>query len=220
MHNYFSYLHDNASTIAGLLRAHTYLSVVPVILGLLIALPLGALADTKRWLKTPLLATAGALYSLPSLALLLLLPIILGTQILDSVNLIIALTIYTVALLLRGVIDGLGSVPDHVKLAAVGLGYSPLRRLLAVDLPIAVPVVTAGVRVATVANVSLVSIGSIIGLNGLGELFTRGFQTNDYNMIVTGIVLSVLLAFTLDAIIVVSQRLLTPWARAGAGAGR
>jgi osmoprotectant transport system permease protein len=151
---------------------------------------------------------------------LLLLPVILGTQILDSVNLIIALTIYTVALLLRGVIDGLGSVPDHVKLAAVGLGYSPLRRLLAVDLPIAVPVVTAGVRVATVANVSLVSVGSIIGLNGLGELFTRGFQTNDYNMIVTGIVLSVLLAFTLDAIIVTAQRLLTPWARAGAGAGR
>jgi osmoprotectant transport system permease protein len=220
MNDYFSYLHDNASTIASLLRAHTYLSVVPVILGLLIALPLGALADTKRWLKTPLLATAGALYSLPSLALLLLLPIILGTQILESVNLIIALTIYTVALLLRGVIDGLGSVPDHVKLAAVGLGYSPLRRLLAVDLPIAVPVVTAGVRVATVANVSLVSIGAIIGLNGLGELFTRGFQTNDYNMIVTGIVLSVLLAFTLDAIIVVTQRFLTPWARTGAGAGR
>ena len=95
-----------------------------------------------------------------------------------------------------------------------------MRRLLAVDLPIAVPVVTAGVRVATVSNVSLVSVGSIIGLNGLGELFTRGFQTNDYNMIVTGIVLSVLLAFTLDAIIVVSQRLLTPWARTGAGAGR
>jgi osmoprotectant transport system permease protein len=220
MNDYFSYLHDNAGTIGGLLRAHTYLSVVPVVLGLLIALPLGALADTKRWLMTPLLATAGALYSLPSLALLLLLPIILGTQILDSVNLIIALTLYTVALLLRGVIDGLGSVPDHVKLAAVGLGYSPLRRLLAVDLPIAVPVVTAGVRVATVANVSLVSVGSIIGLNGLGELFTRGFQTDDYNMIVTGIVLSVLLAFTLDAIIVTAQRLLTPWTRAAAGAGR
>jgi osmoprotectant transport system permease protein len=220
MHDYFSYLHDNASSIASLLRAHTYLSVVPVILGLLIALPLGALADAKRWLMTPMLAIAGALYSLPSLALLLLLPIILGTQILDSVNLIIALTIYTVALLIRGVTDGLGSVPDHVKLAADGLGYSPLRRLLAVDLPIAVPVVTAGVRVATVANVSLVSVGSIIGLNGLGELFTRGFQTNDYNMIVTGIALSVLLAFTLDAIIVVSQRLLTPWARAAAGAGR
>jgi osmoprotectant transport system permease protein len=216
VNDYVNYLHDNASMIAGLLRAHAFLSVIPVILGLLIALPLGALADAKRWLMTPILGIAGALYSLPSLALLLLLPIILGTQVLDSINLIIALTIYTAALLVRGVIDGLGSVPEHVQVAATGVGYSRWRRLLAIDLPIAVPVVSAGVRVATVANVSLVSVGAIIGLNGLGELFTRGFQTNDYNMIWTGIVLSVLLAFTLDAIIVVIQRLLTPWARAGA----
>jgi len=215
LNDFLSYLDDNSSEIWQLLREHIYLAIIPVVLGLVIALPLGWLASARpRW-ATPLLATTGVLYTVPSLAVFLLLPPILGTGILDRINIVVALTIYTVALLLRSVIDGLSSVPEHVRIAAIALGYGPLRRLVGVDLPIAVPVIMAGLRVATVANVSLVSVGALIGVGGLGELFTRGFQIGDTNPIIAGVVLSVLLALSADAVLVLVQWTATPWTRLG-----
>ncbi|TCC53276.1 ABC transporter permease [Kribbella capetownensis] len=208
-----SWINDNLGLIWEQLREHIYLSIVPVILGLLISVPLGYVAVRFNWLANPLIAFGGVLYSLPSIALFIVIPAILGTQVLSTVNIIIALTIYTVSLLIRNVIDGLRSVPADVRQSAVAVGYSPLHRLIAVDLPIAVPVIFAGLRVVTVANISMVSIGAVIGIGGLGELFTLGFQKDFLTPVVVGVVLSLLLALAADVVLVTSQRLLTPWAR-------
>ncbi|MFI6829369.1 MULTISPECIES: ABC transporter permease [unclassified Kribbella] len=207
-----TWIGDNLGLIWEQLREHIYLSIVPVILGLLISVPLGYIAVRFNWLANPLIAFGGVLYSLPSIALFIVIPAILGTKVLSTVNIIIALTIYTVSLLIRNVIDGLRSVPVEVRQSAVAVGYSPLHRLMAIDLPIAVPVIFAGLRVVTVANISMVSIGAVIGIGGLGELFTLGFQKDFLTPVVVGVVLSLLLALVADVVLVTSQRLLTPWA--------
>jgi osmoprotectant transport system permease protein len=204
---------DNLGLIWDQLREHLYLAIVPVLLGLLISVPLGYLATRFSWLANPLVAFGGVLYSLPSIALFIVLPAILGTQVLSTINIVVALTIYSVSLLIRNVIDGLRSVPPDVRQAAVAVGYGSLRRLLTIDLPIAVPVIFAGLRVVTVANISMVSVGAVIGIGGLGELFTQGFQKDFLTPVVVGVVLSLLLALLADLVLVTLQRVLTPWAR-------
>ena len=204
---------DNLGLIWDQLSEHIYLAILPVVFGLLIALPLGYVATRYSWLANPLIALGGVLYSLPSIALFIVLPVVLGTQVLDPVNIVVALTIYTVSLLIRNVIDGLRSVPPDVRQAAIAVGFGPARRLLTIDLPIAVPVIFAGLRVATVANISMVSVGAVIGIGGLGELFTQGFQKDFLTPVVVGVVLSLLLALLADLLIVGLQRVLTPWAR-------
>jgi osmoprotectant transport system permease protein len=164
-------------------------------------------------LANPLIAFGGVLYSLPSIALFIVIPAILGTKVLATINIIVALTIYTVSLLIRNVIDGLRSVPPDVRQSAIAVGYGSLRRVIAVDLPIAVPVIFTGLRVVTVANISMVSVGAVIGIGGLGELFTLGFQKDFLTPVVVGVVLSLLLALLADLILVTLQRILTPWAR-------
>jgi osmoprotectant transport system permease protein len=208
-----TWIADNLDLIWEQLREHIYLAILPVILGLLIALPLGYVATRFSWLANPLIALGGVLYSLPSIALFIVLPAILGTKVLSPVNIVVALTIYTVSLLIRNVIDGLRSVPVEVRQSAVAVGYGSMHRLIAVDLPIAVPVIFAGLRVVTVANISMVSVGAVIGIGGLGELFTLGFQRDFLTPVVVGVVLSLLLALVADLILVGLQRLLTPWAR-------
>lgn len=210
------YLSLNFDTLLEQLGTHTWLALVPIVLGLVIALPIGYLATRYRKIYPPLLALSSILYSIPSLALFVILPGILGTRILSPINIVVALTLYTIALLIRTVVDGLSSVSEETKQAATALGYRRTRRLLNVELPIAVPVILAGVRVASVSNISLVSIGALLGTGGLGQLFTDGFQRDFLIPIIFGIVLSVLLAIVADALIVLVQRLLTPWARAGA----
>jgi osmoprotectant transport system permease protein len=144
-------------------------------------------------------------------------PALLGTRILDPVNVVAALTVYTVALLVRVVADGLAAVPDDVTQAATAMGFTRLQRLRTVELPLAVPVIAAGLRVATVANVSLVAIAATIGIPQLGQLFVTGFQLSVngpyYPPIVLGIVLCVGLALLLDRLIVLGARLVTPWQR-------
>ena len=200
---------------------HAYLAIVPLILGLLLAIPLGWLARRVRWLRTPIVAGSGLLYTLPSLAVFILLPGLIGTQILDPLNVLIAMTVYTIALLVRTVVDGLDSVPQEVRLATTAMGYRGLRRFAAVELPLAVPVITAGLRVAAVSNVSIVSVAAIIGVQQLGSLFTDGFNRAFLAPIVVGLVACVALALFLDLLIVWGSRVLTPWARtAGAGGSR
>ena len=194
---------------------HAYLAIVPLILGLLLAIPLGWLARRVRWLRTPIVAGSGLLYTLPSLAVFILLPGLIGTQILDPLNVLIAMTVYTIALLVRTVVDGLDSVPQEVRLAATAMGYRGLRRFAAVELPLAVPVITAGLRVAAVSNVSIVSVAAIIGVQQLGSLFTDGFNRAFLAPIGVGLVACVALALLLDAAIVLASRALTPWTRAG-----
>ena len=154
---------------------HAWLAGLPLVLGLVIALPLGWLANRTSWLRATLLTTTGLLYTIPSLALFILLPSILGTKILDPVNVIVAMTIYTVALLTRTVADGLSSVDPSTRQAAIAMGYGGFARFRAVDLPLAVPVIAAGLRVAAVSNVSIVSVASLIGISQLGYFLTDGY---------------------------------------------
>jgi osmoprotectant transport system permease protein len=193
---------------------HAWLSALPVALGLVISLPLGWFAVRKSWLYAPVVGLAGLLYTIPSIALFVILPDLLGTKILDPINVAVALTIYTVALLVRVVADGLAAVPEEVAQAATAMGYRRFQRFLRVELPIAVPVIAAGLRVAAVSNVSLVAVAATIGVPELGQLFTTGFQLSYFAPITLGIVLCVSLAMAFDAVILVTTWLLTPWQRA------
>jgi osmoprotectant transport system permease protein len=209
-----TYFKQHESEIFTWLGYHIWLAAVPVVLGLIIALPLGWVAQRYRWLYAPIVSIAGLLYTIPSIALFVVLPGLIGTKVLDPINVAVALTIYTVALLVRVVADGLSSVPDDVAQAATAMGYKPLQRLIAVELPIAVPVIAAGLRVAAVSNVSLVAVAATIGVPELGQLFTNGFQLSYFPPIFIGILLCVALALVFDTVIVLVTRLLTPWRRA------
>lgn len=213
----FGYFADHRAEVLALLWSHTWLSVLPVVMGLVVSLPVGWLARRYRWVYPPVVSVTGLLYTIPSLALFVVMPTLLGTRILDPVNVVIALTIYTVALLVRVVADGLGAVPDDVMQSATAMGLTRFQRLRMVELPLAVPVIAAGLRVATVANVSLVAIAATIGIPQLGQLFVTGFQLSVngpfYPPIVLGIVLCVVLALLLDGLIVLGARLVTPWQR-------
>ncbi|MEV7009832.1 ABC transporter permease subunit [Streptosporangium sp. NPDC051022] len=202
----------NWPTIQGLLEDHVVMSLVPVVVGLLVALPLGLACVRWRWLYQPTVGVMNVVYSLPSLAVFIVLIPVTGLA--TRTTVMIPLTFYALAVLIPAVVDGLAAVPDHVRQSAVAMGFTPLRRLLRVELPIAVPVVLAGLRVAAVSSISLVSVGALVGRGGLGYLFIDGWQRQFYTPIVVGIVLVVLLAAVADTLLVLAQRLLTPWARA------
>jgi osmoprotectant transport system permease protein len=203
----------NLEMIWGLTVEHIVFALVPVVLGIVLAVPLGWLANRTGFGRTFTINVAGLLYTVPSLALFVILPPLLGTQILDPINVIVALTVYTVALLVRTVADALSAVPPVVVNAATAMGYRPVRRFVAVELPLSVPVVVAGVRVAAVSSISLVTVGSVIGFGGLGKMFTDGFQRDIPQEIIAGIVLVLLMALVVDGALVVLGRLLTPWSR-------
>jgi osmoprotectant transport system permease protein len=196
---------------------HAYLAGVPLVIGLLLALPLGWLARRYKALYAPVTAGFGLLYTIPSLALFVILPGFLGIPILDPVNVLVAMTIYTVALLVRTVADGLGAVPDHVQQAATAMGYTRVKRFFAIELPLAVPVISAGLRVAAVSNVSIVSVGTILGINQLGLFFSDGFNRDFYDPLFVGIGACIVLALLFDAVIIVLTRVFTPWLRATGG---
>jgi len=209
-----TWLGDHLADVLSLTGRHVYLAGLPLILGLLIALPLGWLARRYRILYPPLIIGTGLLYTIPSLALFIMLPLFLGTRILDPNNVVIAMTIYTVALLVRTVADGLGSVPDDVNQSATAMGYRRVRRFTSVELPLAVPVISAGLRVAAVSNVSIVSVAALIGVSQLGSLFTDGFNRDFVDPIIVGVFACVLLALLFDLAIIGATRLVTPWQRA------
>ena len=196
-----------------LMLSHAVLALIPLVVGLLLALPLGWLAKRYRVLYSPLIAGTGLLYTIPSLALFILMPLILGSGILDPVNVVVSLTIYTIALLVRTVADGLGSVPDDVLQAATAMGIGRVRRFWAVELPLAVPVIAAGLRVAAVSNVSIVSVAALLGIPQLGSLFTDGFARNFLDPIVVGILACMVLALAMDLAILLTSRAVTPWLR-------
>lgn len=207
----------NLGMLFDLLRQHLLLALAPVLIGLVLAVPLGWLANRSAPARAVLVPAAGLLYTIPSLALFILLPGILGTRILDPINIVAALTIYTVALLVRSIADALAAVPAMVIAAATAIGFTAGRRFVEVELPLSVPVLVAGLRVATVANISLVSVGALIGVGGLGGLFTDGFQRDFPTEIIVGIVMIVALALAADAVLLGLGRLATPWTRTGTG---
>jgi osmoprotectant transport system permease protein len=210
----------NADLITSYTLSHLWLAGVPTVLGLALAIPLGAFAQRYRWAYPPTVTIAGLLYTVPSIAVFVLLPGLVGTSILDPVNVVVALTLYTVALMVRTVADALAAVPHEVRQAAIAMGYRPLRRLVTVELPIAIPVIGAGLRVAAVSNVSLVAVAALIGVPQLGQLFTKGQQLDFYTPIIIGIVVCAAIAAVFDAIIVTAVRVTTPWQRLAEAARR
>lgn len=209
----WTWLNRNLPEIGQLLIQHVVLSVVPVVAALLISIPLVYPVYRTGKAANGFLVVLGIIYSIPSLALFVLMPGILGTRILDPVNVAVALMIYSVALLVRSVVDGLRSVPDAVKQSASAVGFGWLRRLLRVELPLAMPVIFAGLRVVTVSNIALVTVAAVIGLPQLGLLFDQGLDRSFFTPIIVGLVLVVLLALIADGIILLIQRGALPWAR-------
>ena len=180
---------------------HLRLSLLPVLIGLAIAVPLGVLVQRAPIARRLTTATASVVFTIPSLALFVVLPMIIGTRILDEANVIVALTAYTAALLVRAVLEALDAVPAQVRDAAIAVGYSPITRMLKVELPLSIPVLVAGLRVVVVTNIAMVSVGSVIGIGGLGTWFTEGYQTNKSDQIVAGIIALFVLAIVIDVLI-------------------
>ncbi|ORA34659.1 ABC transporter permease [Mycobacterium aquaticum] len=192
---------------------HLRLSLVPIILGLLIAVPLGALVQRTTTVRRFTTVVASIIFTIPSLALFVVLPLIIPTRILDEANVIVALTLYTTALLVRAVPEALDAVPAEVLDAATAVGYRPWVRVVKVELPLAIPVLIASLRVVAVTNISMVSVGSVIGIGGLGTWFTEGYQANKSSQIVAGIIAIFVLAVVIDTLIMLLGKVITPWTR-------
>ena len=207
------WLNKNWELVIGLSGVHIGLSILPVVVGLAVSLPLGWVAFRYKKVGRFLVPASGLLYTIPSLPLFIALPVVLGTSILDPANLIVGLTIYAVALLVRQIVDALGSVNHNVRQASVAMGYSPWQRFWQVDLPLAGPVLLSGLRVVSVSTVSLVSIGSVIGVTSLGYLFLNGFKRGIPAEVLVGVIATVIIAFIFDGVLVLLGRLLMPWAR-------
>ncbi|MGO2659956.1 ABC transporter permease [Mycetocola reblochoni] len=209
----------NLGLIGDLMLVHLRLSLIPVVVSILVAVPLGRLAHRVGWLRGGVLSVVGLLYTIPSLALITLLPPLLGTPVLSDVNVLVALGLYGVALLTRSVADAFDAVDADVVRSAMAVGCTPLRRFWTVELPLAVPVIVAGTRVVAVSTVSLVTVGALVGSRNLGSLFTDGLQRGIVPEIVAGIVATVVLALVLDLVIAAVGRALTPWARVSGTSG-
>lgn len=208
-----NWFQNNTDKVFDLLLSHLWLSAVPIVLGFVIALPIGWYANRHRRIRGLLLSIAGVLYTIPSLAFFLILPSIIGTGFLDPLNVVVALTVYAVAIMVRSATDAFESVSPGVLDAATATGFASTGRAFLVELPLAGPVLIAGLRVVAVSTVSLVSVGALIGVDNLGTLFTEGYRTDNNAEIVTGVVGIVIVALAFDALIVLVGRLLLPWAR-------
>jgi osmoprotectant transport system permease protein len=205
----WSWIPSNWSLIWQLTRANAFLGVVSPLLGLAIAVPLGIVAARWRWFWPPLLTVINVVYAIPALALFIALIPAYG---LTNTPVVIALTAYSLCVIVPNVVAGLRAVPAPVSQAATAMGYGPLRRLITVELPLAVPVIIAGLRVAVVSSISLATIGQLIGVSSLGYLFVDGLQRSFPTEIYVGLFLIIVLALLCDLILVGLRRALTPWA--------
>lgn len=208
------WLWQNLEQVLGLTLDHARLSVIPILVSLIVSIPLGWLASQSRVLRSILLGVGGVLFTIPSIALFTVLPPILGTRILDEANVVVALSIYGVAVMVRGSADAFASVSKDVIGSSTAVGFARWGRFWAVELPLAGPVLLASIRVVSVTTVSLLSVGSLIGVTTLGYLFLDGYQRTFPTEVVIGIGFTVLIALVFDAVLVLLGRLLLPWTRA------
>ena len=204
----WSWISSNGTLIWQLTKENAYLGVVSALLGLAISLPLGIVAARWRWFYPPTLTVVNVIYAIPALALFIALIPSLG---LTDTNVIVALTLFSLCVIVPNVVAGLRAVPEPVRQAATAMGYGGLRRLVTVELPLAVPVIIAGLRVAVVSSISLATVGQLIGVSSLGYLFIDGLQRSFPTEIYVGIVLIIALAVACDLVLVGIRRLLTPW---------
>lgn len=203
---------ENLDLIGGLTLQHLRLSVVPIVLGLVISIPLGWLAYRYRLTRGLLLSLAGLLYTIPSVAMFVILPPILGIGYTSELNLTIALTIYAVAILTRSVADALSSVDPAIRQSATAVGFNSWRRFWTVELPLAGPVILAGLRVTAVSTIALVTVGILAGVQSLGYLFTNGYQRQIVAEILAGVVMVVIIALLVDVLLARLGRAIMPWA--------
>lgn len=209
----------NSGEIWSLTLTHVWLTAVSTLVGLALSIPLGYLAHRfPKWHLT-IVGGTSLFFTFPSLALFILLPKILGTRILDPVNVIVALIIYTVALLTRVVADGLGAVPPEAEQAAEGMGYTRAQRFIRIQLPLATPAILSGLRVVVVTNISIATMAAVIGVAQLGTLFTIGFSRNLLTPIIVGLLVCLVLALVSDRILVILGRIFTPWVQGRPVAG-
>lgn len=203
----------NWELVGSLTLDHMRISLIPIVLGFLISLPIGWFAERHPVTRGLVLGGVGILYTVPSLALFMLLPPMLGISVLSEANVIIALTIYAVAIMVRTVADAFASIEPRALRAATALGYAEWGRFFAVELPLAGPVLLAGLRVVAVSTVSLVTVGVLVGIQSLGYLFTDGFQRRIIPEVLTGVIMTFLVALLFDAVLVALGRVIMPWSR-------
>ncbi|WP_395243305.1 ABC transporter permease [Agromyces sp. MMS24-K17] len=215
-----TWLWSNLDRVGELLLVHIALSVPAIILSFVLSIPIAWAAWRYRWSRALLLSVCGILYAIPSLPLLIALPGIVGTPVRSPLNLVIALTLYGIALMVRSGADAFADIDGDVRLSATAVGYSTWGRFWAVDLPLAGPGLLAGLRVVIVSTVSLATVGAVIGVPSLGSLFTDGFQRNITVEIWTGVIVTVALAAALDGAAVLAGRWLLPWTRVERTHGR
>jgi len=209
-----TWLWSNLDYVGELMLVHLGLSLPAIVLSFVISIPLGWIAHRYAWSRGVLLSLAALLYAIPSLALFVALPALTGFGVRSPVNLVIALTLYGVAVMVRTAADAFDSVSRDVRQSATAVGYAAAGRFWGVELPLAGPVLLSGLRVVIVSTVSLATVGAVIGVQSLGSLFTDGFQRGIQAEIITGIVATIVLALLLDLAAVLLGRLLLPWARA------
>lgn len=208
------WLWQNLEQVLGLTLDHARLSAVPILVSLIASIPLGWLASQSRVLRIVLLGIGGVLFTIPSFALFTSLPTILGTRILDEINVVVALSIYGVAVMVRGSADAFASVSKEVIGSSTAVGFSRWGRFWAVELPLAGPVLLASIRVVSVTTVSLLSVGSLVGVTTLGYLFLDGYQRTFPTEVFIGMAFIVIIALVFDALLVLLGRILLPWTRA------
>ena len=206
----WSFIPQNLGLIGQLTLENAFLGVVAALVGLAISVPLGIACVRWGLLYPPVLSVANAVYAIPSLALFVVLIAFTG---LSNLTVIIPLTLFSLCVLVPNVVDGLRSVPQSVRQAATAMGFGPLRQLARVELPVATPIILAGLRVATVSSISLASLGQLIGVSSLGYFFLDGLQRAYPTEIYVGIILVIALALAADLALLALRRLLTPWER-------
>lgn len=205
---------DNLGLILDLTATHLRQSLIALVLGVVVSVPLGWIAWRFRLVRGPIIVLTGLLYTIPSLALLMLMPALFGYRATLEPNLVAALTIYNIAILVRSVADGLDSVDADVRRAATAMGYGSGRRFWTVELPLAGPVILAGIRVAAVSTIALATVGTLIGVTNLGYLFTNGLDRRLIEEVFAGVLAVVVLALIVDVLLVLLGRVLMPWQRA------
>jgi osmoprotectant transport system permease protein len=202
---------DHVDEIVSRGLQHVYLTVVTVVIGFLIAFPAAVFASRHRWAVSPITSVSGVLYTVPAFAFIFLLLPITG---LSLTTVVIPLIAYSLLILFRNTLAGIESVEPEVKEAATGMGLSPRQLLWRVEVPLAMPVIIAGLRIATVSSIALITIAALIGRGGFGQFILEGLNTFFWTPLIVGVVLSVVLAFLADILLLGLQRLMTPWARA------
>jgi osmoprotectant transport system permease protein len=215
-----NWLVENAGQIWELTLVHAALSAVPIVVGFVLAIPVGWLANRYHASRGTVLAIVGLLYAIPSLPLFIALPSLLGTRILDPVNIEVALSLYALAIMVRTASDAFASVDVDILLSATAVGFSTWRRFWSVELPLAGPVLLSGIRVVSVSTISLLSVGSVIGVTSLGYFFIDGFQRDFPLEILVGIIGTVVIAVVFDLVLAAVGRLLLPWTSRAVGRQR